>query len=251
MAIRSVIIDDEKNCLESLEWQLKEYFSDIEVLSTFNGANDAIEGLQKLQPDLVFLDIEMPGTNAFEMLNQLETVNFGVIFTTAFDQFAIQAFKINAIDYLLKPIDHHDLKLAVERFRNRSMVPQDDNLKFLVDHFSELSSKKKIGKIALSTSESFLFVDLENIVCCESEGNYTNVHFVDGKKILMSKTLKILEDILDPNDFLRINQSFVINLNHVVRYERDAGGFVILSNGMNVPMSKTKKAEFFNKFPKV
>lgn len=251
MAIRSVIIDDEKNCTESLEWQLKEYFSDIEVLATYNSAEDALHGLQKIEPDLVFLDIELRETNAFELLKKLEPIKFGVIFTTAFDQFAIQAFRVNAIDYILKPIDHNDLRLAVERFKSRSRDHQSDSLKFLINHFSELNANKKIQKLALSTSENFLFVDLDKIVFCESEGNYTNVHFNDGKKVLMSKTLKILEDALDKGYFMRINQSFVINLNHVAKFERDAGGFVIMSNGKEVPISKSKRAEFFSKFHKV
>jgi two-component system LytT family response regulator len=245
---KAVIIDDEVNSCEMLEWQLKEFCPEIEIIGIFSSPEVALQEIPKLKPEVVFLDIEMPKINGFELLTKIGNIDFEIIFTTAYDQYAIKAMKYSAIDYLLKPIEKEELQNAIERVKTKSARTSNEQINFLLDQIEVLKSKKKLRRIAVSTSDSFTFLDLDEIVCCESESNYTYVHLTGGDKILISKTLKLIEDILDKDYFLRVSQSYLVNLNHVKKFVREDGGYLLMSNRMAITVSKNKKDDLFDHF---
>ncbi len=244
----AIVIDDEKNSSELLEWQITKYCPSLKIVAVCQSPKTGIEAIQKFKPDLVFLDIEMPQMTGFEMLEQLNPISFDVIFTTAYDEFAIQAFKVSALDYLLKPIDINELKTAVAKFEakhNRSPKPEA-----VVSPASGVKVSKDIRKrIALTTTDSLLFVDPENIIYCESSSNYTYFHLAsEEKKVLVAKTLKDIEEILVNYDFFRIHNSYLVNMKHIREFVRGAGGHVVMSNGNHLTVSRTRKDEFFEMF---
>lgn len=249
--LKAVIIDDELSSCETLEWQLKEFCPDVEVVGVYRSPEIALKEVPKLKPDVVFLDIEMPHINGFEWLNKIENIDFDIIFTTAYDKYAIKALKYSALDYLLKPVEKSELKKAVEKSKLSRFKTSPEQITFLLEQIDTLKSSKKLRRIAVSTAESLTFLDLDEIICCESESNYTYLHLINGEKILISKTLKIIEDILDKDHFLRVSQSFLVNLIHIKKFVREDGGYLLLSNKMAITIAKNKKESlmsFFSKF---
>jgi two-component system LytT family response regulator len=247
--IRSVLVDDELNSCEILSWQLKEFCPDIQIVNVCTDPFKALDAIRNKKPDLVFLDIQMPHMNGFELLKKLMPISFDVIFVTAYDQFAVKAFEFSALDYLMKPIEREDLVKAVSRVRVNH--PSDERLQLLLDQLESLKRNEKIKRLAISTADSYHFVNIDEIVCCESERNYTKIHLVDGKNIMISKTMKTIEGILDLPHFFRTHQSYLVNLNHVKKFNRDSGGYVVMSNGMTITVSKNKKDELFERFAKI
>ncbi len=237
-----LIIDDELHCREGLFIMLSLYCPEIEVLAQCAGAKAALQAIDKFHPDLIFLDIEMPGMNGFEMLEQCKEYGFEVIFTTAYNEYAIQAIRHSALDYLLKPVDKDELLLAVARAKavRREPVPRRINqLLEMVD------GRRSPERIALTTLEGLSIIELKDILYCESEKNYTRFHLIGGKTFVVSKTLKKVEQLLlHDHDFFRIHHSFIINMRHLQRYIRGDGGEIGLSNGKLLPVSRTKKQEF-------
>lgn len=245
--IRAIIVDDEKHCTESLGLLIKKYVPGIEVLEEFNDPITAAEKIKELKPDLVFLDIEMPRMNGFDLLKSLPEINFEIIFTTAYDDFAIQAFKVSAIDYLLKPIERDELIKAVEKFR-KHRADQDFEDRFMV--FLSKYGKSEmghLGKVALPTQEGFEFIDQDIIVRCESDSNYTTVVLEGQKNIVVSRTLKDVESMLDNTTFVRVHHSHLINLRHIRKYHKGSGGVIVMDNGDNVSVSRSKKSEFLGR----
>lgn len=244
----AIIIDDERNSSELLEWQITKYCPMLKIAAVCSSPKAGIEAIQKFKPDLVFLDIEMPQMTGFEMLEHLNPIGFEVIFTTAYDEFAIQAFKVSALDYLMKPIDINELKTAVSKFE------QKNNRSSRFEITSAPVSPEKITKnfkkrIALTTTDSLLFVDPENIIYCESSSNYTYFHLASGeKKVLVAKTLKDIEEILVNYDFFRIHNSYLVNMKHIREFVRGSGGHVVMSNGNHLTVSRTRKDDFFEMF---
>jgi two-component system LytT family response regulator len=234
-----------------LSWQLNQYCPDVQIIEVCTDPVKALESIKSNKPDLVFMDIDMPVMNGFELLHKLGPVNFDVIFVTAFDQFAIKAFQYSAVDYLLKPVEADDLIKAVAKVQPKMANNYYERAQLLLDQIEKLKKNEKIKRIAISTYDSYHFIDVDEIICCESERNYTHIHFSNGKKLLISKTLKSIETILTGFDFFRIHQSFLINLNYVSKFNRDSGGYVLMTNGMNIIVAKTKREEFFNKFSKI
>lgn len=243
--MKAIIIDDEKHCSESLSLLLRKYAPDVKILGE---ANDPFQGIGLItahKPDVVFLDIEMPHLSGFEMLNKLDKIDFEIVFTTAYDEFALRAFKVNAIDYLLKPIDHEDLNGALEKVRERL---GHDHLNLSVKALlNEVSPKHKADKkIGLPTMEGLEFVKACDIIRCESDSNYTYIHLSD-KKITISKTLKEIQQLLEGLNFYRVHNSHLINLDKIKRYQRGSGGVVIMDNDEHVHVSRSKKADFLNR----
>ena len=238
--IKAVLIDDEKNTLELLEWQLQNYCPQVTPVALCTSADEGIEAIKKLEPQLVFLDIEMPRKNGFEVLLAFSDPAFEVIFTTAYDQFALKAFKFAALDYLLKPVDANDLQVAVERFeklhRQRDFKQQ---LHILLQQYQQPQALP--GKIPLATQEGIFFADPQYIVHCEAASNYCFVHFSDKTKLVLSKTLKDMEDLLLPFGFLRVHHSHLINLSHVKRYVKSDGGYIEMSNGAQITISRQRR----------
>lgn len=240
--IKSLIIDDEKHCCESLLWQLKKYCPEVEVMDICLNAETGLQKIDQFKPRLIFLDVEMPGMNGFEMLASLQDISFDIIFTTAFDKYAIRAIKFGALDYLVKPIDKDDLKQAVDGFLKRSQRDSMKQLDALLTHIRK-SNDLSFRKIAFPTQHSVELVPLNNIMSCESSSNYTKVHLNNGQHMLVSKTLKDIEELLDAPPFFRIHHSYLVNLQYAVRYIKGEGGYLVLSNEVSVPVSRSRKEE--------
>ncbi len=240
--IKALIIDDEKHCCDNLQWQLKQYCPDVEIMDSCNSAEKALQQIHHQQPQLIFLDVEMPEMTGFEMLEALKEINFDIIFTTAFDQYAIRAIKFGALDYLVKPIDKDELIEAVNKHQEHAQRDSIKQLTALLSHIKK-SNDLSFQKIALPTMHGYELVPLNNIIVCESNNNYTNVRLNNGKNILISKTLKQIEDLLDMRPFFRVHNSFLVNLQYAIRYVKGEGGYLVLNNDMTVPVSRSKKEE--------
>ena len=237
--LRSILIDDEPQNAVILKNDLAMHCPVVEVIAVCHSAKEGIMTIKKEKPDLVFLDIEMTWMNGFEMLEMLDEINFSTIFTTAHDQFAAKAFRISAVDYLLKPIDASDLKEAVRKAQQK-IENQHGNVHIenLLRNIKQPSSQQKI---ALPYKEGYEFVEVSHIIYCQAEGAYTKV-FLDNKKyILVSKTLGDIEELLPADIFQRIHHSSVVNLNYVTHFVRTDGGYVKLQTGEQLTVSKSKK----------
>ncbi|MHA4845250.1 LytR/AlgR family response regulator transcription factor [Flavitalea antarctica] len=238
--IKAVLIDDEKDALEILEWQLQNYCPQVLVMERCLSADDGIAAIEKHSPQLVFLDIEMPRKNGFEVIVRFPEPAFEVVFVTAYDQFAIKAFKVAALDYLLKPINGEDLIAAVQRYEKKQRNLQfKEQLEFLLRQYKQ--PQPAPGKLPFATQEGIVFINPENIVRCESSSNYTTLHFGDKSKFIVSKTLKEIEDMLQPYNFFRVHHSHLINLQQVNRYVKADGGYIQMSDGAQVPISRQRK----------
>lgn len=244
--VRSVIIDDEEKNVKILRHLIITYCQGVQVVGD---ANDAVkaEALIRLEsPDLVFLDIEMPKGNAFDLLNKLVPFNFEVIFVTAFDEHAIKAFRYSALDYLLKPVNIEELKIAVSKAIRR--IGEKSVNRRLEEFLRHSTPGQDTNRIALSTNDGLIFYDINEIVCCTAEGSYTRFDFTGNKQLLVTGTLKDYEERLPEKTFCRVHNSYLINLNHVRRYYRGRGGYVEMDNGSQIEVSARKKDEFLAKF---
>lgn len=237
--IKVVLIDDEKNALEMLEWQLQTYCPQVEIVALANTADKGIEAIQRHMPPLIFLDIEMPKKNGFEVLQAFASPSFDVIFTTAYDQFALKAFRFAALDYLLKPIDAGDLVNALKRYERKVQGSFKQQLDILMQQYQHPGTPPE--KISFATQQAVHFVKPETIRYGESDGNYTTLFFLDNTKLMVSKTLKEVEEVLVPYQFLRIHNSFLINLKHVSRYIKGDGGSIEMVGGAQLPISRQRK----------
>lgn len=245
--IKAVIIDDEQHSIETLKWKLENYCSDVEVIASFENPADGIDFLKKNTPDLLFLDIEMPMLNGFDVLEELgRDLPFDIIFTTAYDNFGIQAVKFSALDYLLKPVQNKELKEGINKHlkKTNQKIPAEQIDVLLNNVHAE--RKGKVGKIALASKETIEFVDPYDIICCEANSNYTNVHMQEGQKKVISKTLKEFEDMLSPYHFFRPHNSYLINLKRVKEFVRGDGGYLVMENKMSIPVSKNRKEELMD-----
>ena len=237
--ISAVIIDDELHSLETLSWKINEYCEGVQVLATFSDPTIGLAYLESNEVDLLFLDIEMPVLSGFDVLQKISNVNFDVIFTTAYDEYGIKAIKYSALDYLLKPIDSEELQNAIAKYRDKkhqSISPEQLDVLFSSLR-KDLSGQQKI---ALATKESIELVKPQDIILCESDNNYTMV-YMDGRKKLISKTLKEFEELLVPHNFFRTHQSYLVNIEHIREYVRQDGGYLLMSNQKNVPVSRNKR----------
>ena len=247
--IKSVILDDEKNCVETLQWKLAQYCPDVSVLATFNDPLQALEFMHKTPIDLLFLDIEMPNMNGFDVLESLKSASFDVIFTTAYDNYGIQAVKFAALDYLLKPVRNKELVDAVERHIKKTVArdPRAQIESLLRNLQAETQTGRPV-KITLATKESLELVHPSEILYCESDSNYTMVYLGDGRKKLISRTLGEFEEMLEPFHFCRTHNSFLVNMDEVREYVRTEGGYLVLKNGTTIPVSKTKRDKLLTYF---
>ena len=244
--LRALLIDDEVHCIETLRYELQLNCPQVQIVGTASSGPAGIENIRELKPDLVFLDIEMPGMSGFEMMGKLDKVDFAVIFVTAYDQYALQAFRCAATDYLLKPVISEQLKDAVNRVASHKQEPQDSKMQ-LDALLYNLREGIKSPRIALPTGRGIDFVEADEILYCNAESNYTHVVLTGNKKYTLSKTLKDVEEMLEHLDFFRIHQSHLINFKHLQRYVRDDGGFVVMQDGAHIPISKRRKEEFLSK----
>lgn len=246
--LRAIIIDDELECIDFLANELGQYCPDVEVVESCDSGKDGVKAIVKHQPDMVFLDIDMPFVNGFDVIEMVPNIDFQVIFTTAYDQYALKAFKISAIDYLLKPVQPPDLELAVDKVRRlKRRGNSQRQLDFLIEQIRDIENNT-VKKIALPTFDGLEFVRLDDILYCQSDGAYTHVFFTSGKKMYISKPLRFLEDILCDYHFFRVHNSYIVNLNHVRKYSKTDGGILIMENGDQVRVSRSKKQELLKLF---
>lgn len=249
MIIKSIIIDDEVHNLENLKRLLEKNCPNVEVIAVASSAEEGIELIISLVPDLVFLDIEMPNKNGFEMLESIGNVNFEIIFVTAYNQYVLQAIKSCALDYLMKPVAISELKEAVLRVSELvTHKRENQKLKVLVENLKSINQPKKI---ALPTAEELHFVSIDEIVRCKGENNYTMFFLTNGKSILVSRTLKEWDDLLSSHQFIRTHQSHLINTIHVKSYVKKDGGYILMNDGSMVSVSKHKKEQTLNKLASV
>jgi two-component system LytT family response regulator len=248
--LKAIIVDDEQNSRENLTFLLKEHCNGIEIIGTAGSVSEAITEISAKNPDLVFLDIEIGEGSGFDVLEKITGMRAEVIFITAFNQYAVKAFKFAAIDYLLKPVDIQELKDAVLRAEQRIAENQiSTKLESLVSNLAEGGKKNK--KIGLPVSGGIQYFPLEQIIRLQSQSNYTTFFMSDGRQFLISKTLKEYEELLSDQGFSRVHQSHLVNLEFVQQYQKAEGGYVVLSDGTNIPLSKNYKENFIeslNKF---
>jgi len=246
--LNCLILDDESRNAQLLKKMLAAYCPQVQVLATESDPLKGISLITALQPQLVFLDVEMPHLNGFEILKQLEPVNFEVIFVTAYSHYAIEAFEHHAVGYLTKPINTEKLVSAVnaaaERIQQRSF---SKNLFSLIENTNK---QTQVQKIPLSTSNGLVFVKMTDIMYCESSGNYTSFYLDDGKIILVSRQLGEYEKLLPDNDFTRIHDKYIINLAYIKEYIKGSGGDVVLENGKELPVASRRKEDFLSIFEK-
>ncbi|MDC7999763.1 response regulator [Aequorivita todarodis] len=242
---KAILIDDEPNSLDILEYEINQVNKNIEVIAKCSDARKAVQLIEEKQPDILFLDIEMPWFSGFEILDQLSKINFQIIFVTAYDQYAIRAFKYYAFDYLLKPISKKSLIETLDRISERPEKFAELELRNILKLLKKGALED--DKIAVPTLEGFEFYSLENIIRCQADSNYTKIFVTGGKTILVSKTLKNIEERISSSHFFRIHQSHLINLKHIVSYSKADGGDVKMSDNYSVPISRLKRNEFLEK----
>ena len=243
--LRAFIIDDEIDCCETIAELLQTLCPDVMVTGIFHNGAEALPAIHRQQPDLVFLDVEMPKMNGFEMLEQLPQVNFDIIFTTSYDQYALKAIRFSAIDYLLKPIDPNELQKAVQKIIQRSQRTISKQVEILMQRIHHPA--KAINKIALPTMEGLQMIPVDSIISCESDGNYTTLLLKSGKKLIVSTLIKEIEEVLEDYSFVRVHRSYLVNLNEVEKYVKGEGGYLIMSDGSSVDVSRSKKESLLTK----
>ena len=241
--LSAIIVDDEQNSRNSLRQKLLNHCSDVQIVAECENGEEGIAAIERLQPDMVFLDVEMPRMNGFNMLQQLTYKNFGLIFITAYDHYAISAIKFSALDYLVKPVEVEELKIAVEKAAiAKAQTTTPSQLQALLTNLLNKETKPK--RLALPSMEGLQFVDTDDIIYLEALSNYTHFHLTGNKKIIVAKTLKDFEEMLPSGGFIRIHHSYIINIYCVEKYIKGDGGQVIMKNGVTLDVSRRKKEEF-------
>jgi two-component system, LytTR family, response regulator len=250
--IRTVLIDDESRLLSSLQTMLRTNCPMLDIVAVCRSADEGLIQIKETNPDLVFLDIAMPGKDGFTLLEEIGEIHFRIIFVTAHDEYSLRAFKFSAVDYLLKPVNEDELIAAVKKAEQTILHEQtlQKSIGALV-HNLKPQTKTQEQRLCLVTLTGFYVVSLADIVYCEAEGPYTNFYLLQDKKICVSRPLSDYELLLSDVDFLRVHKSFLINLHHTREYRRGEGGVVILSNGAEIDVSRRKKDVFLEKIKNI
>ncbi len=247
--IRAIIIDDEEDARESLRLTLEAYCSEVEIISSCDSGEKGLMAIRKFQPELVFLDVQMPHMSGFQLLEQLDVINFKVIFVTAYDQYAIKAIKYSALDYLVKPVDADELEKAIKRLKRQQNKSYNNHYEEMIANL--VKHPATVQKLAVPTSDRIHFLDLNDIIYFEANGNYTLLHLKGKLTILASKTLKEFETLLEEDHFCRVHHAALINLNYVQEYIRGEGGYVLLIEGHHVDVSRRKKEVFLKRISRI
>jgi two-component system, LytTR family, response regulator len=237
--MKAIIIDDEINGVELLQQLIEENCPDVYIVASETSPQKGIALIEKHKPDVVFLDIEMPNMSGFELLEQLKHLSFHVIFTTAYDNYALKAFKYNTVDYLLKPIIISELIAAINKLDTKAK--NNSNNISINQLLESIRVSQNQGKLAVNSQNEIVYVDTEKIMRLESDSNYTNVILIDGKKITSSKTLKDYENTLNPDNFFRAHKAFIVNLNHIEKYIKTEGGCIVMKDNVQIPVSREKR----------
>lgn len=240
--IKTIIIDDEPGIRKMLSILLKQHCPEIHILAEADGVESGYKAILGNRPDLIFLDIRLDDGTGFDLLHKFEKIDFHVIFITAFEQYAVRAFRFSAIDYLLKPVDYVELIAAVEKVKKMVESGIDERVNTLIRNLK--SHEKSDKKIVLRTAEKFHFIPVSDIIHCTGEGNYTNFILASGEQVMVSKTIREYEELLEEYGFFRPHKSYLVNLAHITGFEKGEGGFIILTNNHRIPISYRKKDEF-------
>lgn len=245
--INAIIVDDETHCVNRLSGLLQEHCkSSVHILDSFDTVDKAIDGSMRLQPDLVFLDMQIHDKTGFDLLKSLDEINFDVIFTTAYEKYAVQAFKFSAIDYLLKPIDGIELKNAIDKLQERlSTLETAKKIDMLFNNMKATRGAQK--RIGVHTITGITYVPVSDIIRCESDINYTTIYLKDQKKMVVAKTLKEFDDLLSEYNFFRVHNSHLINLTLVRHYYKGTGGYIVMDDGSEIAVSTRRKEELLQK----
>ena len=241
--IEAVLVDDEEKALQSLSWELTNFSDEIDVVASFTDPFEALGYLEYNTPDCLFLDIEMPTMDGFQFIQKLKNKEFPVVITTAYNQYAIKALKNEAIDYLLKPIDSDDLKdtiVKIKKFNAKTYTAE--KLEKLLLNFNSNSIHKKV---TFNTDGKLLFLETDDILYAESDGNYSTIYLSDGQKIVLTKKLKEVNELLPSDSFFRIHNSYIINLSKIKEFLK-TDGYVVLSSNHKIPVSRQKKSDFLD-----
>ena len=248
--MKALIIDDEPDNVRLLALQLARHCPQVELVGQFTDSTDGLRAIQTLHPGLVFLDIEMPLMNGFQLLERVGDINFHIVFVTAYDQYAVRAFRFSALDYLLKPIDTVDLIATVRRAETTARVnPQQLDLMrhYYPSETAGVNSFAK-GRIALPHASGMVFVDTKQIIYCEADSNYTRFHLEGGEQYMVTKTLGDVQDVLETRDFVRVHRQFMVNLAHIQKLVKGEGTYLLLSNGVSVPVARQQKERLLERF---
>jgi len=241
--LKAIIIDDERSSRNALRQKLINHCPEINVIAECENGEDGIRDIEKNNPDIIFLDVEMPRMNGFTMLQQLHQHNFEIIFITAYDHYAIKAIKFSALDYLVKPVEVSDLKMAIEKAaEKRKKSTGNTSLETLLHNL--MNKEKEQHRIAIPSMDGLQFIATGNIIYLEANSNYSNFYLINDKKITVSKTLKDFEELLPGSIFIRIHHSYIININCIEKYIRGEGGQVLMKNGVTLDVARRKKDEF-------
>ncbi|MEO8819329.1 MAG: LytTR family DNA-binding domain-containing protein [Ginsengibacter sp.] len=243
--ITATIVDDEPFCCEALATLLERYCPAVRVLDICYTADNALRSLEEKKPDILFLDIEMPIMNGFELLEKLHEVDFKLIFTTSYDQYAIKAIRFSALDYLLKPIDREELQRSVQKVLAQLAPPLPQQIELLLQKMN--NPTLRILKVAIPTMEGLQMVFVESIISCKADSNYTIILLKNREKIVASRTLKEIEEMLEDYSFARVHHSWLVNLNEVEKYMKGEGGYLLMSDGTAVDVSRSHKEMLLRK----
>ena len=237
---RAILVDDEVHSLDALTILLNDYCPQVEVVAKCASPQMALDVIKNHIPDILFLDIEMPGLNGFELLERLGNIPFKVVFTTSYDQYGIRAIKFSALDYLLKPIDPHELIAAVNKAQQEKTSPSPAQYEFLLSQVR--NRDQQFQKLALPTSDGYVLISVDQIIFCEANDNYTHFHLKGGKNTTACRTLKEVEEQLSEFPFLiRVHHSYLVNLNEIARYVRGEGGYLVMNDGTSINVSRSRK----------
>ena len=241
---KAVIVDDEPKAIQSLSWELTNFSKDIEIVNTFTNPEDALLYLEDNTPDCLFLDIQMPAMDGFQFLDKLNNKDIAVVFTTAYDEYAIKALKREALDYLLKPIDTDDLSETLRKIKKfKSKIVNSEKLETILLDFNAKNNQKKI---TISTEGKLIFLKLDDILFVESDGNYCTLFLIDNQKILVTKKLKEIDSLLPMDSFFRSHNSYIINLNKIKEFLKTEG-YVVMESGHRIPVARQRKSDFLEK----
>jgi two-component system LytT family response regulator len=240
--LKTIIVDDNYNSLQNLQQKVAEFCPDLRVVATSQSPEEAIALIRQHSPELLFLDIEMPRMNGFRMLDELEHYDFDIVFTTAYNHYAIDAIRISAFDYLTKPIAIKDLQHTVERLIKAHELQTKQKFELLRQSFA--TSKSQEERIAVPTGDGLEFLPIKNILRLESNSNYSKIFLVDGRHMVVTRLLKDFESLLEPYQFYRIHHSHLVNLKYIQKYIRGDGGQVVMQNGDTIDVARRKKEEF-------
>jgi two-component system LytT family response regulator len=244
--LKTIIIDDEQHCVDRISKLLSKYNNSIDLVGTCTTVDDAKTMIESEQPDIIFLDVHLHEKTGFDLLKQLSNINFEIVFTTAYDSYAVDAFKFSALDYLLKPIDEDDFYLTIEKIKKKTSLKDVSKKVGVLIHNLE-DRNQHLKKIGISTLEGLTIVEITNIIRCQSDINYTHIFLKGNRKMTVAKTLKHFENLLEQYNFFRIHNSHLINLSFVEKYIKGKGGYVLMSDKTHIEVAVRRKDVFLKK----